>query len=45
MKSIGLIVDYIANCVIEARGDSIEEVPKVVEEVEEEVEASNVEQK
>jgi len=57
MKSIGLIVDYIANCVIEARGGSAEEVAEtetieietvaeVVEEpVEEVVEASNGEQK
>ena len=56
MKSIRLIVDYIANCVIEARGDSIEEVAEaetveaetvaeVPEVVKEVVETSNGEQK
>ena len=55
MKSIGLIVDYIADCVIEVRGGSVEEVAEtetvaevtgVLEEpVEEVVEASIGEQK
>jgi small subunit ribosomal protein S2 len=30
MKSIGIIVDYIANCVIEAQGGSVEEVAELV---------------
>ncbi|MBT5078193.1 MAG: 30S ribosomal protein S2, partial [Candidatus Marinimicrobia bacterium] len=29
MKSIGIIVDYIANCAIEAQGGSVEEVAEV----------------
>jgi small subunit ribosomal protein S2 len=48
MKSIGVIVDYIANCVIEARGGSIESTAETetVEKVEEEVvDVSNEEQK
>jgi small subunit ribosomal protein S2 len=50
MKSIGVIVDYIANCVIEARGGSLEQTAEVegetIEKVEEEVvDVSNEEQK
>lgn len=56
MKSIGFIVDYIANCVIEARGGSAEESPEtatvetetateVAEITEETVEASTEESK
>ena len=51
MKSIGVIVDYIANCVIEARGGSIEGTAETesesetVEKDEEVVDVSNEEQK
>ena len=52
MKSIGVIVDYIANCIIEARGGSIEgtvetesESAEKAEEEEEVLDVTNEEQK
>jgi len=43
MKSIGVIVDYIADCVIEARGGSIEGAAGTETETETEAEAETVE--
>ena len=42
MKSISLIVDYIANCVIEARGGSAEGVAETVDEIETDVGVAEV---